>query len=70
MRKYLWNLLVSLDQLLNTLAKGNPDETVSSRAAKAARKGERWGCVLCSLLDRLDKDHCEKSIELDEGRKV
>jgi hypothetical protein len=70
MKKYLWNLLVSLDQLLNTATWGDPDETVSSRAAKAARKGERWGCVLCRLLHKLDPNHCEKNIELDEGEKA
>jgi hypothetical protein len=45
---------------------GNEDETISSRAAKAKLQGKRWGCVLCKLLDKLDKNHCEKSIEMDE----
>jgi len=68
--KYFWNILVSIDQLLNTLLGGYPDETVSSRAAKANRKGKKWGCILCWLLDKIDKNHCEKNIELDEGEKV
>ena len=37
---------------------------------KAAREGKRWACVLCRLLDRLDPNHCEKSIEYDEGKPV
>jgi hypothetical protein len=65
--KYLWNLLVSFDQFINTFLLGDPDETISSRAAKAALKGKRWGCVLCRLLDYVQKDHCLKSLEVDEG---
>jgi hypothetical protein len=64
---YLWNLLVSLDQFINTFLLGDPDETISSRAAKAQLKGKRWGCTLCRLLDFVQKDHCLKSIEADEG---
>ena len=65
--RYVWNLLIAIDQLVNTLLAGHPDETISSRAAKANRQGKRWGCVLCRLLDVVDPDHCEKSIEVDEG---
>lgn len=67
MTVYFWNLLIAVDQLINTLLGGFPDETISSRAAKAHRDGAAWGCVLCKLLDAFDKDHCTKNIELDEG---
>ena len=67
MKDYIWNLLVSVDQFVNTVFAGNPDESISSRAAKAERAGKKWGCVLCKLLDKIDKDHCNKNIELDEG---
>lgn len=66
MKNYLMNLLISLDQLGNTILGGLPDETISSRAAKAKLSGKKWGCVLCKWLDKLDKDHCDKSIEMDE----
>lgn len=62
-------LAVSFDQLANTALGGDEDETISSRAAKAARNGKRWGCMLCKLLDRFDHKHCENSIELDEGER-
>jgi hypothetical protein len=65
---YIRRVLVALDQLGNALLRGYPDETISSRAAKAARRGDRWGCWLCGLLDRLDPGHCEKFIEHDEGK--
>lgn len=64
---YITNVLVAIDQFTNALLGGYPDETISSRAAKAARKAQTWGCVLCKLLDLLDRGHCERYIELDEG---
>ena len=66
-----WPVAVANDQALNAALvgrSGSEDETVSSRAGKAARKGKRWACVLCRLLDRLDPNHCEKAIEPDEGK--
>lgn len=63
-----WKLAIAHDQLANAAFGGDEDETISSRAAKAARSGERWGCVLCKLLDKLDPGHCERSIEHDEGK--
>lgn len=58
-----WSLAIAHDQLANTAFGGNEDETISSRAGKAARSGKRWGCVLCRLLDKFDPGHCENSIE-------
>lgn len=70
LKQWGWNILISLDQLLNVLMKGDPDETISSRAAKAKIKNKKWGCILCKILDWFDKDHCEKNIEHDEGKKL
>lgn len=66
-KTWLLNILIAIDQFANTVLGGDPDETISSRAAKSARKGNTWGCVLCKFLHKLDPDHCEKSIEHDEG---
>lgn len=66
MKDYFLRILISIDQLANTILGGNEDETISSRAAKAKLSGKKWGCVLCKLLDKIDKNHCDKSIELDE----
>ena len=63
-----WTIAVAHDQLANAAFGGHEDETLSSRAGKAAREGKRWACVFCRLLDRLDPNHCEKSIEPDEGK--
>lgn len=65
-----WRLAVSYDQLANTAFGGDEDETISSRAFKAATRGRRWGCVLCKLLDKIQPDHCRRSLEPDEGDKM
>ena len=66
--KWFWNTLVGIDQLVNAITGGDPDETISSRAAKR-RSGCRFCRLLCWLLDKIDKNHCDKSIELDEGER-
>lgn len=68
-RQYVKNLLIAVDQLANAVAFGDPDETISSRAAKAKKAGELWGCYLCRVLHVFEKNHCEKSVELDEGQR-
>ena len=66
-----WPVTIANDQALNAALvgkAGSEDETVSSRAGKAAHAGKAWGCILCRLLDLFDKGHCRKSIEPDEGK--
>jgi hypothetical protein len=67
MKRYLWNLLVALDQLGNTIFGGYPVETISSRAGKAYARGDTWAVLLCRALHVLDRGHCAKSIEPDGG---
>ena len=67
MRRYFWNLLISIDQLANTIFGGHPDETLSSRWGKLARQNHRFAMFMCKFLHLFDKGHCEKSIEIDEG---
>ena len=71
MKKYIVNILISVDQLVNTLIGGDPDETISSRAGKqvrdnAKKKGGGW-YWLCRALHVIDKNHCIDAIENDEG---
>jgi len=65
-RRYFWNLLIALDQGMNAVLGGDPDETISSRAGKLIKR-RRWACVLCRLLSLIDKRHCQKNVEADEG---
>lgn len=63
----MWNILVSVDQLGNALLAGDPDETLSSRTAKANLAGKRWGLWGCSFLNWFDPGHCGKAVESNEG---
>lgn len=68
---YLWaifkapttalRIAIGFDQLGNVALNGHPDETISSRAARARDENKRWACVLCRVLDWIEKDHCNKS---------
>lgn len=56
-----WTIAIGYDQLANAATGGDVDETISSRASRARKEGRRWGCVLCRVLDWIDKDHCTES---------
>lgn len=45
-KRYFWRVLISIDQLLNTVAGGDPDETLSSRLGKAAEKGNQFSITV------------------------
>lgn len=51
----------AIDRAANGALRGNPHETISSRANRAKVNGRRWGCVLCKLLDWFKEGHCEDS---------
>jgi hypothetical protein len=73
--QYLFNIFLAVDQALNTLLLGHPDETLSSRLGRTIGK-ERyfWVSPLRAIVDLLFffdveylldgriKNHCEKSI--------
>ncbi|NPT50712.1 hypothetical protein GNZ10_13490 [Ralstonia sp. 3N] len=65
--RYIMNWLRWWDQGLNVLTGGDSLETLSSRAGKAQREGKRWGCYLCRFLDLFQRNHCERSINPDDG---
>ena len=67
--RYFWNILIAIDQLGNAILGGDPDETISSRMGKMIRNKTATPLEhgLCDVLDVIDKDHCEESIEEDEG---
>ncbi len=65
--KYAWNLIIAVDQLVNAILFGDPDETISSRAAKhlGHRDGWHW---LARALDWIDPGHSKNALEEDEGK--
>jgi len=60
-----WNVMISLDQLVNAYGGGDPDETISSRAAKQTHK--RGWDKLTRFLDWIDPGHAGRALEVDEG---
>jgi hypothetical protein len=65
---YIFNILIALDELLNAICGGEPDETLTFRLAKDREQGSVVGCVLCKFLDIFEKDHCTKSVERNRSK--
>ena len=71
--QYLINIAVSVDQFFNVLLGGDPDETISSRLGKWTLDSEidstrrRIAYGVCRALHWIDKNHCVKFIEANEG---
>lgn len=67
--RYGRRLTVGIDQFVNVVFGGNPGESISYRAAKAARDQILGACILCRLLGLVVKDHCEKTrLEYEKAR--
>jgi hypothetical protein len=61
---YLLNLAIAVDQLLNALLWGMPDETLSSRAFRADRDGKVFGRFFRPVIDTIffwQDRHCYQS---------
>ena len=54
---YLHRFLVGFDQFMNVVTDGDPDETISSRSARAALRGKKWGIAMSKFLDKFQNDH-------------
>lgn len=66
-------ILIALDQLINTLAGGWPDETMSSRAYRLAVEGTTWPMRMIDAVAGLfgDKNHCEQAFDSERvGRQL
>lgn len=70
MIRFIVNLFLAADQLINTLLLGHPDETISSRLGRSIGKERyRWVKYLRVIVDTMfffdtegNKGHCEKSV--------
>lgn len=58
----VWNVVVATDRLLNSSWGGDNKETLSSRAYRGTLKDITGWCYLCKILDKMQKDHCKKSV--------
>ena len=65
---YLHRALVGLDQFANVLTGGKPDETISSRSARAAEQGKTWGKAVSRFLNFFQSDHGPKAQAGDAER--
>lgn len=71
MSAYLLNLLIAIDQLINALIGGFPDETLSSCAWRMEQKGQRyWGWTrrAIDMLFFWQDGHCRLSYEAELSR--
>ena len=73
MKQYLLNVAIAVDQTLNALRGGSPDETLSAAAWRTEQKGRWLGRVFRPLIDLVfalfERDHCRKSFESErDGR--
>jgi hypothetical protein len=64
--KYLKNLLISLDQFGNALSGGDPDEVLSSVAAKFKHLNFVWW-LLYHLLELIDPGHGKAAMDAEKG---
>lgn len=72
MSRYIWNILVALDQVLTALLGGWPDESLSSYAYRLEQQGKVWGKVFRPAIDWLfswyEADHCQNSFQAEKLR--
>lgn len=70
--KRLKHILIALDQLVNTIFSGWPDETISSRAWRWDINGKRaWPRKLIDGIFFWDAEHCKESYESERlGRQL
>ena len=70
------NVLIAIDQLVNTLVwaegegLGSPDETISARAWRLRDRNWRWASAR-KVIDTIffwDKNHCQTSFESEAQR--
>lgn len=70
-RGYFKQVLIAVDQLVNTLFSGYADETLSSRAHRMRVKNHKYWKWTASFIDVLffwDPNHCETSFHSERSR--
>lgn len=74
MLNYILQILIAIDQLINTFLAGDADETLSSRAYRAWRAKKPFGMVFKPLIDGLfyplQRNHCEQAYEAELAKRT
>lgn len=69
MLRYVLNILIGLDQFINTLVGGYPDETLSASAYLGEREGKWFGRIFRPIIDflfwPLERNHCRRAFEAE-----
>ena len=71
MKLWLLNIAIALDQLVNVLMAGAPDETLSSRAHRMRVKGHRYWGWTANAIDGIffwQRGHCEAAYKAEQSR--
>lgn len=70
--KYILNVLIAIDQLINTLIGGYPDETLSASAWIGEQQGKILPKIFRPIIDFIflifEKDHCYKAAMSEKYR--
>lgn len=70
--RYLLNLLIALDQLVNTLIGGYPDETLSASAYLGEQDGKYLPSLMRPVIDFIflpwGKEHCKSAFDAERKR--
>lgn len=70
--RYLLNILIAFDQLINTLIGGYPDETLSASAWIGEQQGRILPRILRPTIDFIflpfERDHCYKAAMAEKNR--
>jgi hypothetical protein len=71
MSRYLLNVGIAVDQLINAIAGGSPDETISAAAYRNRWKSHGWWLTykLINGLFFWQHDHCQSSYNAEIERK-
>lgn len=65
---WIHDSLVALDQFVNVITGGLPDETISARSQRAADRGNKFGKFMCWWLGKIQKDHGHRAEQGDLNR--
>ena len=71
-KKWIFQILIGIDQLANTIAGGYADETLSSRAHRMRQKGQncwRWTAGFIDMLFFWQAGHCFAAYKREHERK-
>ena len=71
MKQYLLNVAIAIDQTLNALRGGSPDETLSAAAWRTEQEGRILGRIFRPLIDMIfwpiERDHCRMAFESERN---